>query len=144
MTLHDLKRRSKGNKRRISSRANTLSSSLSWMPSENERRLSKTVIVEDFVSTWRLDVESGYIEQEATGKDDEIDDGGADKRKQARCCRCSDRLKTIDQNGGDFSRRSTAALRPALGSVIFFSALIFSHPPYLGAAWIGMYESSIL
>jgi uncharacterized membrane protein YkoI len=138
------KRRSKGIRRRISSRVNSLSSSLSWIPPEDERRISKSVVVEDFVAEWNLDIESGFIEQEAAcNNDDGVDDDDADdntnkrKNKQTGCCRCFERMKTIGQDGGDVSRRVSVALRASLGSLTFFSAIIFNNPPYLGAVWIG-------
>jgi hypothetical protein len=138
------KRRSKGIRRRISSCVNSLSSSLSWIP-RDERRISKSVIVEDFVAKWNLDIESGFIKQEAANNNDEsvVDDDDDSKNKNKRknkrkgCCRCFERMKTIDQDGGDLSIRVSVALRASLGSLTFFSAIILNNPHYLGAVWIG-------
>jgi hypothetical protein len=99
-------------------------------------------MVEDLVAKWNLDIESGLIEQEAAcnnddGVVDDDDNKNTRKNKRRGCCRCFERMKTIDEDGGDVARRVSVALRASLGSLTFFSAIIFNNPRYLGAVWIG-------
>lgn len=109
---------------------------------EDEKRFSATVKVNDFGSKWELDIESGNIEQELYN-DADGDDEKYEKEHKANnnnnCCRRGCRnLKDVNRNGGDaLSKRLPAALRASMGSLIFFSVVIFARSPYLGAAWIG-------
>eukprot|EP00980_Cylindrotheca_fusiformis_P006734 scaffold1400_cov137-Cylindrotheca_fusiformis.AAC.12 len=126
-----------GIKRRLPSR-NTLSSSSSAPDTPNDdRKLCRSVTIEDFLSKWNLDIETGSIEQGAAASAADADNGS--RSQQHKCCGHFECLETVHQDGGDFSKRVAAAIRPAMGSFIFFSALIFTRPRYLGAIWIGTF-----
>ncbi len=96
--------------------------------------------VEDHSSTWHLDIETGNIQQDLIRPSDLIksaDSLDQDDVTCRHCCGLRGATARIIQAGGDFPSRLDEALRASLGTCMFFSAMVFPHPKYLGAIWIG-------
>lgn len=109
---------------------------------------SQTIAIVDQSSKWNLDIETGQIEQDVLGtpaSSSSSSSAGSNKKKKGEkgnrskrcCCSVHDVMHRIEQAGGDLPARLGAALRASMGSGIFFSALVFTNPKYLGAIWIG-------
>jgi uncharacterized membrane protein YgaE (UPF0421/DUF939 family) len=107
------------------------------------RRMSQTVDSTEFVD----DIEIGaqdpedYIQKEQAII--QAYESSCKKREEkTKCGNCyvlhvPNRLREAKEHGGDFATRFHQATKAALGSFIIFSALSWTHQPYLGAVWVG-------
>jgi uncharacterized membrane protein YgaE (UPF0421/DUF939 family) len=115
--------------------------SLSWPAvSSGAPSARSNVTIEDHLSQWNLDIETGQIEIGMRGAlGSGCSSAASNKLKSRRqCCRSLGRFSAkVEQDGGDFYSRTTQALRAACGSLVFFSSLVFTDPRHLGAIWIG-------
>lgn len=107
---------------------------------QRRSQIGTRISVEDHSSTWHLDIETGNIQQDLIRPFELIKSTEIlteDDSPRRHCCGLRGASKRIEQAGGDFPFRLGEALRASLGTCIYFSAMVFPHPKYLGCIWIG-------
>ena len=112
--------------------------SMGWL-----KRMSKSVDSKEFGD----DIENGAPDPEGSIQKEQTiiqtSESSYKKREEKTkygiypVLRIPNRLREAKKRGGDFATRFHQATKAALGSFIMFSALSWTHLPYLGPVWIG-------